>query len=222
MHRTRVICDIETHPSERSLTLPCPPEWRDAVGNATKDETVAKKKAENEAAWPAERERRACLDWRLGEICAIGWQIEDQQSHVVCSPSEGLLLTKFWDAIGGLEAPQLVGFNILSFDLPWILGRSAVRRTAPSRLFRVNKWVPGASDVVDWADVLSGFGSFPTKGWTLARYAEMFGLPATIGEGKDVPGWMRNGETTKILDHLRGDLVTTAALDQLFRPVFCP
>lgn len=220
MYRPTIVIDLETHPSAAALELPCPDEWRNAVGNATKEETVARKQLENEASWPAERERRASLDWRLGEICAVGWRIEDQPAHTICSASEGLMLTRLWEAIGGLENPQVVGFNILNFDLPWLLGRSAVRRVAPSRILRVNKWTPAAGDVVDWADILCGHGAFATKGWTLAKYAETFGLPATRGEGKDVPRWMREGRTADIQDHLRADLDTTYAMDRLFRPVF--
>lgn len=218
-----LVIDIETSPTDRALEMPCPEDWLTrGIKDNFKPDTIERYRAENLASWPEEVTRRASLDWRLGRIVAIGMLAPSVNTEptILCSPSEGSILATFWRAIERVPPDSLVGFNIAGFDWPWILGRSAALRILPTRKFSYNKWSPERSEIIDWQDILCNHGSFASKGWSLGEYAKAFGLPETVGEGKDVPEWFRTGRLEKIEEHLAGDLRTTAALDQLFRPVF--
>lgn len=222
-----LVIDIECAPTDRALEMPCPEDWLTrGIKDNFKPDTIERYRAENLASWPEEVTRRASLDWRLGRVVAVGFKMSEGTEHVYCGQSEGLLLRTLWEFIRlerqRLERQdfQLVGFNIAGFDWPWILGRSAALRILPTRKFSYNKWSPERSEIIDWQDILCNHGSFASKGYSLDTYAEIFGLPRTVGEGKDVPEWFRTGQLAKIEEHLAGDLRTTAALDQLFRPVF--
>lgn len=219
---TRIVVDLETAP-DPLRAIPMPEDWLTPPGNYTKPETIADWRAKREAAWPAERDRLASLDWRLGRIVALGWRVSDVEPEVHCSESEGWLLTRFWETIamfGSLSRKvQLVGFGIASFDVPWLLHRSAALRIRPPRRFRVSRY-DLHSDVLDWSDVLANYDPSKRSGWTLSRYAAVYGLPPTVGEGSAVPGWWAAGQRDQIVAHLRGDLVTTAALDAMFWPVY--
>lgn len=215
---TRIVVDLETAP-DPLREIPMPDDWLTPPGNYTKPETIADWRAKREAAWPVERDRLASLDWRLGRIVALGWKETGMEPEAYCSDSEGLLLSKLWTLVGYGTKVQLVGFGIASFDLPWLLHRSAALRILPPRRFRVSRY-DLHSDVLDWSDVLANYDPSKRSGWTLSRYAAVYGLPPTVGEGSSVPGWWAAGQRDQIVDHLRGDLVTTAALDAMFWPVY--
>lgn len=221
-----IIFDIETCPTPRALAMPPDEAWLTPPATYTKADTIAAYRAKQEESWPAERARRASLDPRLGRICAIGtashgnpyiraWIAPDETE-------ERTALAEWWEyiAINGREV-QLVGFACNGFDLPWILMRSALLRVPAPRRISVNRYDPSRTDCLDWADLLSNFGGLSSKGWTLDRYADWFGLPHTIGTGADVAAWVEAGEWGKVAEHLEADLRTTRALDALLRPVYC-
>ena len=73
MHRGLAF-DLETAPLAESLKLPVPQDWLLAtVRSNFRPETAEKYKAIQVKAWPAEIAKRAALDWRLGQITAIGF-----------------------------------------------------------------------------------------------------------------------------------------------------
>ena len=151
---------------------------------------------------------------RLERARVDAWHAGDAPVATLDTASVGGTTSKHYHQV------QLVGFGIASFDWPWLLTRSAALRILPPRRFRISRYDPVATDVLDWQDVLANYDSSKKAGWTLRRYAETFGLPVPIGEGKDVPRLMAEGKTAEVIAHCHSDLLTTAALDQMFRQVF--
>jgi hypothetical protein len=167
-----------------------------------------------------EEEPGAGLIWAAQLRAEVGRDNFFPKVHVYSG--ERQLVAKVWEEVGARrdgDLPQLSGFAVRTFDLPWLLGRTAALDLLPSRRFVNNRYMPG--EVVDWADVLAWYDAFPRKGWTLAQYAEWFDLPhRPWGEGKDVPAWLEAGDHYSVVKHLAFDLLTTHALHERFAPVY--
>jgi len=87
------------------------------------------------AAWVADKKaaaiESAALDPDLGAIAAVSWLVygdpAGQQTLLVDEdvPDEAALLRAFWKVLTEkVGAHYLVGYNILGFDLPWLMRRS--------------------------------------------------------------------------------------------------
>lgn len=114
----RIFLDIETIPG------PDKPSWEDVAAPANykdPDKILAYKQAHVEDAW-----RRQALDSMKGEIVCIGWALDDEPAHALTRSTDGTekaLLLKFWECIEGgvlCTPPQIVGWNVKQFDVPYI------------------------------------------------------------------------------------------------------
>lgn len=213
---SRICLDIETVPNGECP--PIPEDVLNAVGNATKPETVERKREENRKAWPAKWAKEASLDWRQGKIVAIGYKVDDGFAQVLRgdTTTEIEMLEGLWDCLKG-DAP-IVGFGVRRFDWPYLLGRSAVLGVLPSRRITESPYM--RNQMIDWADILSNHNTFKVQGWTLGAYCELFGLPKPTGKGEDVYGHYLAGEWDAIIDHCWSDVLAVAAIDEKCREVF--
>lgn len=144
--------------------------------------------------------------------------LEGARVSAVAVPGERSLLQRTW---GRLDPghPQLSGFYIRTFDLPWLLGRTAAQGLLPPRRFSSSRYVH--EDVADWADILAWYDAFPRTGWTLTDYADWFDLRyKPWGEGSQIPGWLEDRDYLSIAKHLAFDLLTSHALHERFAPVY--
>lgn len=221
MNRPIVVLDLETGPTDAALAMEPDESWlSNGIRDNFKPETVEKYRADNLAKWPAEISRRASLDWRLGRIIALGVQYSEGEAMVFQDDDEGVLLGAAWEALARLGG-SMVGFNIRNFDLPWLWGRTGALGLQASRGIDARKY--GGGEVIDWADILTSYGAFSMSGWSLARYAEWFGLSAKpCGTGADVAQWYAEGLKGKVAEHLAADLAMTWELHHRFAPSFLP
>ena len=246
---TYQIVDIETAPDPNALIPECPDEYlHQGIRENFKPETRLAYEEKNRAAWPVERRSRGALDWRLGVITCvsvtkrrtyIGVNADWIDVYVVTQgptpdgdvqerdwlPSgvrlrvegqqEATLLSNVWHE---LSANPVAGFAIRDFDWPWILGRSAVHGISPSVRLRAGRY--GSTDLVDWADVLTWYGAFPRKGWTLSDYARHFNLPyQPWGDGVGAVEAWEEGRIEDLVRHSVMDGLTTLALHERFLPM---
>ena len=211
-----IFLDIETAPAGECP--PAPEEHLARVGNATKPETVERKRAENLANWPDAWAKQASLDWRLGRIVCLG-MAQDDGPVTVTRGNERDILIDLWRVFVGFAHIQVVGFGLKSFDWPWILGRSAVVGVKPTRILNTGRY--NTSDLVDWQDILCGYGELSMTGWSLDAYAELFQTNfRPWGRGSDIAGWVASGDTDSIRRHCESDIHTTRDLDRICRPVW--
>lgn len=221
MPRPIVVFDLETVAGDAALAMQPDESWlmKDVRDNF-KPETVEKYRVDNAAKWPDEIGKRAALDWRLGRIVAAGtkWRGEDVQ--VCVNADERALVSWIWERLGDVR-PALVGFNIRNFDMPWLWGRTGALGLQAGSGFDARKY--GGGDVIDWSDILSNYGSFEMRGWSLSRYAEWFELGIEPhGTGADVAQWWAEGKHEEIAKHLTRDLEMTWGLHHRFAPSFLP
>lgn len=119
-------------------------------------------------------------------IAALGWAIGDEPTRcgVAVDPAnEGDLIDKFWE-LAAASSPT-VGFNIIGFDLPVLLIRSAILGLQASKMFDLKPYA-GNRDVIDLY-----LGRFGPKGNTnsgrpgkLKELAPLMGIPVPA-EGTD-------------------------------------
>jgi DNA polymerase elongation subunit (family B) len=163
-----------------------------------------------------------------GEIVAIGMLNPDTKKGIMLyqngkqksenfeengivyeSGTETELLEKFWDFIKNYK--QIITFNGRSFDIPYLMMRSAVKKVKPTRNFMGYRF--DAREHCDLLDQLTFYGA--TRKYNMDFYAKSFGIKSSKDEGID--GSMVNSlfKQEKYLDIARycvRDLVTTEEL----------
>lgn len=149
---------------------------------------IAEKKADQFAS--------AALDPDTGEIVTISMRHypADEQTQVYLAERDGDerdLLRCFWDDAFATTGGQACGYNIIAFDLPFIMRRSLAWGEKPSIIPRLTKYQTGP--IVDLYGIL--FNWVPGK--SLKTVAKLYGLPNPLPDldGSHVAGM--DAETIK-------------------------
>ena len=119
----QIVFDIETGPLPAAEIAAMLPEFDPAevkVGNLKDAEKIAAKIAEAKANHLADFTERAALSPVTGRVLCIGWLAGGAFSYFG-DDDEATLLRDFW---AGTEDVELIGFNIVPFDLPFLIRRS--------------------------------------------------------------------------------------------------
>lgn len=213
------VIDIET---AAIPDLPDPPEsyLMKGVGSNWKDASkIEAKRRENLVRWSEE----AALDWRSGQIICVGYMEGDDSKTVLQDDSkkEDTLIGLVWSWLSSNQ--PVIGFNLRSFDIPFLIGRSAVNGLTPPRRFNLARYrfADHPAVPVDWCDILSFHGSFDYTGWRLEDYARHFNLKhRPIGDGSEIPRKWAEGDRKYVHEHNEADLKTIAELHERFAPYF--
>lgn len=213
------VLDVETAPQPAALAAPYPKADRTPPANYKNDDAIAKWYERDEADWRTGLAKRAALSPQMGRIIAAGWTVEDSgediPTAIVDLEDEAKLIRHALGAIA--EAGQLVTFNGLAFDIPFLHIRAAVHGIpipyhAPNFTRRY--------DNVAHADLLAVLSAWqrPAEGDTLHNWARAFGIEVTDATtGADVGPMLDAGNLDGIATHLRSDLTLTAQLARKLR-----
>jgi predicted PolB exonuclease-like 3'-5' exonuclease len=169
------------------------------------------KDPEKIAAYVAEAKQKAisrcALDADLCRVVAIGASNQHGQ-HVFLAQDErqeGLALEAIADFVNG--ATQIVGFNILSFDLP-VLIRRAQYLGVEFPGISLDKYRTPHLDLMDF---LSFNGKIKER--SLSFYCKRFGIDvADTSSGKDIDALVRAGDWQAVEAHCRADVEKTRKL----------
>ena len=178
-----------------------------APANYSKPETILKYQQENQV----EIYRKQALDSMQGRIICIG--VNDK---IIMEENEGMTLLAFGEKIIGLrdslqEQPHFVGWNISTFDLPW-LWRKSIQYNLPS----LRKLIP-KDNRNGYTDLMKVWASDYKDYCSQANVARFLGISEGVGSGKDVYDWWKNGEVEKIAEHCREDIKTCM---EIYRRIF--
>lgn len=200
-----MILDLETAPDPTVLSLLPPLE---PPGNYSKPESIAKWLAENEPL----RISKLALDPDCGRIVAIGRTLDDGTVHVDTCPdpaSEAAAIDTIWrEWMGGPIIKTLVGYNVLAFDVPFLIQRSRILRVEHPRISSRKYGMP---NVVDLMMELTHGGILTPK--KLSFWVSRFGIdvPDTI-TGKDIPALIEAGDWGAVREHCEADVRRTQIL----------
>lgn len=184
------------------------------------------KKAESIAAWerddkPAAVEEawlKTSFDGALGQICVIGWAVDDgtpQSLHVedLSAEAERKMLSTFFDLVRGIHAgnsgtrPVIVGHNV-AFDLGMLWKRAFILGTRPPL------WLP--HDPKPWSesvfDTMTYFAGAKDR-ISLDRLCRVLGLEGKTGiTGADVWPMVQDGKILDVAAYCRHDVQITRAI----------
>lgn len=219
-----LLFDIETGPLpdeqlDKMLYVFDPSEVK--CGNMKDPEKIAQKLEEAEEEHYAKQRDKAALSAETGMVLAIG--VSDGDGISILEGSEVDLLQKFWRLAE--EATAMLGWNILSFDIPFLIRRSwmlgvdgwqcAVSRSNPNdALHRVTKWK--FIDLMQWY----GLGEYGYR-ISLDRACKALGMGQKNGHGKDFAKLYLNPETrVKAIKYLENDITLLCEVCRKIAPQF--
>jgi 3'-5' exonuclease len=160
---------------------------------------------------------KTSFDGGLGQICVIGWAIDDAEPfsyHVadLTPASERKLMQDFFcvltDAYSQDTTMCFVGHNILGFDIRFIWQRAIVLGVKPPRSF--------PRDPKPWGDstfdtMLAWNGLKP--GGSMEKLCRIFGIPGKGDmDGSKVWPMVQAGQIEAVAAYCRGDVERTRAL----------
>jgi hypothetical protein len=160
--------------------------------------------------------RKTSFDGGLGEICCIGYAIDDNAPVSIYGASESLILLQFYQEImaqynpSSQTRPKFIGHNIVNFDLRFMFQRSVMNNVKPPMMipFSAKPWDESIFDTMTaWA----GHGNRVS----LDKLCKIFNIPQTgseIGEesdGSKVWDFYQAGRIDDIARYCEGDVERT-------------
>lgn len=230
---TFVAFDIETAPLPREILLPqLPPFDRESVkvGNIKDPALIEAKIKAAEESHERDFFDKAALSPLTGQVAAIGcaaWQTGEPGGSIDTRLSDDLsvqeaerkLIVGFWEKFNAYNRGEddrtlFVGFNIIDFDLPFLVTRSRILDVpVPPTLFRFeNNRFSYSSRFIDLR-LLYLAGRKPTTTVSnLDAISRGFGIGEKNGSGADFAGLLASGDVAKATEYLANDLILTAKL----------
>ena len=203
--------DIETGPlSDAELTAITPPFDPAEVkcGNLKDPDKIAAKLQEAETNYLRDIRDKAALDALTGRVLAIG--LDDQNGKsCIAEHSEADTLGEFWMRYK-CSTNHFVGFNIFSFDLPFLIKRSLHHRIKiPPSVRKGRYW---GDQFIDLRDIWQ-CGDRKAKG-SLDTICKFLGIEGKNGNGKDFARLFELNRE-KALEYLENDLRMTRQVGEI-------
>jgi len=140
-------------------------------------------------------------------VCVLAQDLQTGEISEFFDLDEGKLLTKFWTYLCDKgDYVELIGFNNKSFDIPYLVHRSLVRR------IKMNKFT--ATDLRQVAGSFFYSYNRHVKG-DLHYWAKQMGIDVHTPGGAVVPKMFVEGKYNEIINHCREDLMITRKLYDL-------
>lgn len=167
--------------------------------------------------------RKTGLDGAFGQVCVIGWALEDGEPHTqyglewARQDCEKQLLLDFVEALAGAIprseelSTTIIGHNVLNFDLRYIIQRSIVNRVKPHGIIaRASQAKPWELDrVFDTMTQWGGSGARP--GGSLDKLCKALSIKSPKGDITGATVWdaVRDGRIADVAAYCAGDIRAT-------------
>ena len=215
---TILYLDIETIPAQRQDVRDYVAAKVEHPGNISKAETIAAWHVEKKPALVEEAYLKTSFDGGLGQICVIGWAIDDGPArtyHVydLSREQEAKLLEDWfcmiYDAYRPTNMPRFIGHNVIGFDLPFLWKRAMVLGVKPPSMVPRNPkpW----SDSV--ADTMLMWDGQQRAGGSMDRICRLMGIAGKGDiDGSKVWPMVQAGNIGAVADYCAGDVERTRAM----------
>jgi hypothetical protein len=160
--------------------------------------------------------RKTSFDGGLGEICCIGYAIDDNDARSIYGDTEFNILNKFYRSLqehynpSSQQRPKFIGHNIVNFDLRFIFQRSVMVGVRPPMMIPFNA-KPWDESIFDTMTAWAGHGNRVS----LDKLCKIFNIPqkgSEIGEemdGSKVWDFYQDGRIEEIAIYCEGDVERT-------------
>lgn len=196
--------DIETCPAPQDELAAMRPSF-EAAANVKDPVKIAAQIAEKESDW----RDKAALSALTGRVLAI------VTSNGILEGSEVEILLRFWEWVNNSASGahyKIAGFNIFSFDLPFLIRRSWKHRIQMPPIRNGRFWAPYFIDLRDsWS-----CGEYQASG-SLDAISKHLGIGGKLGNGRDFAR-LYNDQSTKpqAIAYLQDELKKLEAIAQIF------
>ena len=206
MYVSPIVVDIET------CGLPNAADFLEPVEQDKRLTDPAKIKADIKAKEEA-RLQKLALDRNVGRIAAICWWTQETGYTVrLCEDedAERTALREFWEEC---RHRTIVGFNVKSFDLPFMVQRSRYLRV-PYPWLDFSKYSrKGIDDLYLLLTFNEGTYDQGCMRRTLHAFAKRFGLAVSDEiKGADIPALVEQGDWDAVQEHVESDVTLTVQL----------
>ncbi len=210
--------DIETIPTQRPGALEEIRATIEPPGNLKKAETIERWMQENAKSKADELWRKTALDGTQGEICTIGFAVGDAEpmatTRASVHVSEADHLQDSFDMMAQRlknKTPQLIGHNVIAFDLRFIFQRAVILGVKPPFQLPVDRRY-NDDRVFDTMTAWAGWGNRIS----LKNLCRALGIEVKSDgiDGSMVWDLFCNGEASRISGYCKEDV---AAVRQVFR-----
>ncbi len=205
--------DIETIPCQRpgmfdeikaSITPPA---------NITKQETIDKWMSENASTKASDQWRKTSFDGTLGEIICVGFAVGDGNVRTVYRKAdEKQFLFEVFHEIAAIcpETSQIVGHNVISFDLRYLFQRAVINSVYPA--IDLHHEDRHGHHVYDTMIAWSGYDK--DKRISLKNICAALGIPVKSDglDGSKVYDYWRDGRHDEIAAYCAEDVEATRAV----------
>lgn len=204
----KIFIDIETIPSE---TMPSLDDIKVPANYKDEAKINAWKEANQIESW-----KKQALNSMQGSIICIGWSWNGESDTLVDPDDEesiinGLMLDIQKISIEIRSPLVFVGWNISTFDLPWIW-----RKSIQYNLPELRKAIP-KDNRLNYLDLMKVWASDYKDFVSLDSCAKFLSIPHETEQGSSVFDWWQAGEIDKISEHCKRDIETTV---EIYRRIY--
>ena len=214
-----IIFDIETGPLPvADLKIPPFNPADVKLGNIKNPDLIAEKIQRAEENHTADYIRNAALDALSGQVLCIGYRKDNQETGILCSDADGeaAMLRQWWALLNYYDRhPLLIGFNVKTFDLPFIIKRSWRHRVDVPYWIRNGRY--WADTIVDLREVWQ-LGDSRAQG-SLGAISRHLGLGDKTGTGAEF-SLLWNTDRQAAIDYCLQDVKITAQVAEILVPSF--
>lgn len=204
----KLFLDIETLPGDETLRERIEAEVQ-PPRNISRPERIKQWEEEEKLLDVEKKYRGTSLKGHLGRILCIGYikEIDGSSSEDVITGDEPGILKKFWDIARDVDL--FVGFNILEFDLKFIMQRSIICGVKPSLEVSFARY---RKDQV--YDVMEEWGMWGRDYISLDELCKSLGVesPKSDLDGSKVYDYYLAGRQQEIYDYCLKDVRATREL----------
>jgi predicted PolB exonuclease-like 3'-5' exonuclease len=147
------------------------------------------------------------LDGTFGRIFCISYAINDDMVHCLCDEDEKKMLENFWKAAQNVDL--FVGFNIIDFDMKYILQRSIIHGVKPKTKMPLSFARYRSSPMYDIMHEWNQWGY--GKNVSLDSLARALGIESskTNMDGSEVFAYYKKGRYKEICAYCNADVEVT-------------
>jgi len=156
--------------------------------------------------------RKTSFDGGLGQICCIGFAIDDQEPLALFGDNESEIIRPFYEFLSlsynanSDQRPVFIGHNVINFDLRFLFQRSVMCNVKPPIFIPFNA-KPWDASVYDTMTAWAGFGNRVS----LDKLCKIFELEDDNNEidGSKVWDYYKEGRIAEIAEYCKQDVVQT-------------